>query len=182
MKTTEQDKKGTIWVLIYTKAKQEIKAKENLQNQGFKTFLPLINATNRDSEFRSPVPLFPRYIFTQINLSLDNWASIRSSYGVSRIITFGESFTPVSPKVIELIQDKLNEDGIYNQYISRANYRKGDSLTIKEGLFAGVNAIFLSDKPKDRVRILLKLLNTTVVSEISKSEIGHKEVVKTFKL
>ena len=48
--------------------------------------------------------------------------------------------------------------------------------------FGGVDAIFLSDKPKDRVRLLLKLLNTTVISEISKSDIGHKEVVKKFKL
>ena len=182
MKTTKQDKKGIIWVLIYTKPKQEIKANENLQKQGFKTFLPLISATNKDSEIKSLVPLFPRYIFAQINLGLDNWASIKSSYGVSHIVMFGENFTSVSPKIIKLIQDKLNEDFIYKENISRVDYKKGDSLIVKEGLFGGVDAIFLSDKPKDRVRLLLKLLNTTVISEVDRSNIGYKEVVKKFKL
>ena len=41
MKLVKKGKKGIIWVLIYTKAKQEKKANENLQKQGFKTFLPL---------------------------------------------------------------------------------------------------------------------------------------------
>ena len=56
MKLVKKGKKGIIWVLIYTKAKQEKKANENLQRQGFKTFLPLIVPTNKNSEFNSPVP------------------------------------------------------------------------------------------------------------------------------
>ena len=61
------------------------------------------------------------------------------------------------------------------------DYKKGDSLIIKEGHFAGIEAIFLSNKSKDRVRLLLKLLNTTTITEISKSNLGTKEVVKKFK-
>ena len=30
------------WILVYTKAQEEQKAKRNLQNQGFETFLPMI--------------------------------------------------------------------------------------------------------------------------------------------
>ena len=181
MKSAKKDKKEIIWVLIYTKAKQEIKAKENLQKQGFKTFLPLISKTNKSSEFKSLVPVFPRYIFVQINFGLDNWTSIKSSYGVSYIVMFGEKFTSIPNNLIKLIQDKLNVEGIYTEDISRVNFQKGDSLTIKKGRFAGIDAIFLSNKSKDRVRLLLKLLNTTVVSEITKSDIGHKEVIKNFK-
>ena len=40
MNLVKKEKKEIIWVLIYTKAKQEMKANENLQKQGFKTFLP----------------------------------------------------------------------------------------------------------------------------------------------
>ena len=82
---------------------------------------------------------------------------------------------------IKLIQEKLNEEGVYKENISRVNFQKGDTLTIKDGRFIGIDAIFLSDKSKDRVRLLLKLLNTTVISEVNKSDIGHKEVVKDFK-
>ena len=181
MKAIKKGKIKIIWVLIYTKAKQEVKANENLRRQGFKTFLPMINTSNKSRGIESLEPVFPRYIFTQINLGLDNWTSIKSSYGVSHIVMFGDKFTPISNRVIKLIQNKLNEKGIYKQNISRIDYKKGDCLTIKEGKFAGIDAIFLSNKSKDRVRLLLKILNTTVVSEITKSDIGDKEIIKNFK-
>ena len=182
MKASKKDKNKIIWVLIYTKAKQEIKANENLQKQGFKTFLPLIAPTNKNSEFQSLVPVFPRYFFAQINFELDNWTSIKSSYGVSNIVMFSEKFTSIPNNIIKLIQDKLNEAGTYKEDVSIVDYQKGDSVSIKEGRFAGIDAIFLSKKSKDRVRLLLKLLNTSVVAEITASDIGNKEVVKNFKL
>ena len=182
MKSAKKDKKEIIWVLIYTKAKQEIKANENLQKQGFKTFLPLIAATNKNSKPKSLVPVFPRYLFAQINFELDNWTSIKSSYGVSQIVMFSEKFTSIPNNIIKLIQDKLDDSAIYKEDVSIVDYQKGDPVSIKEGRFTGIDAIFLSKKSKDRVRLLLKLLNTSVVAEITKSDIGHKEVVKNFKL
>ena len=182
MNEPTKKEKETVWVLIYTKAKQEIKANKNLQKQGFKTFLPLITASNKTSEFKSLVPVFPRYFFAQLNLKLDNWTSINSSYGVSNIVMFGEKFTPIPNGIIEFIQDKLDEKGIYKEEISSKEFKRGDSLTIKEGRFAGINAIFLANKSKDRVLLLLKLLNTTINAEITKSDIGTKEIIKSFKL
>ena len=181
MKPVKKRKKEIIWVLIYTKANQEIKAKENLQKQGFKTFLPLISPTNQSTGFESLVPVFPRYLFAQIDLDLDNWTSIKSSYGVSRIVMFSEKFTSIPDIIIRLIRDKLDESSIYNKDISVVDYQKGDTVSIKEGRFAGVDAIFLSKKSKNRVRLLLKLLNTSVVAELTESDLGHKEVVKNFK-
>ncbi len=181
MKASKKDKSKIIWVLIYTKAKQEIKASENLQKQGFKTFLPLIAPNNKNSGIKNLVPVFPRYFFAQIDFELENWASINSSYGVSHIVMFGEKFTSIPNNIIKLIQDRLDESGVYKKNISIVDYQEGDPVTIKEGSFAGINAIFLSNKSKDRVRLLLNLLNTTIVSELDKSDIGHKEVIENFK-
>jgi len=183
MKLGKKEVQKTFWVLIYTKANEERKASVNLQNQGFNTFLPLITPTNKkNSELESLVPVFPRYMFAQINSELDNWSSIQSTYGVSNIVMFSEKLTPISNDIIELIQDRLNETGAYKENISVVDYQKGDQISIKDGRFAGIDAIFLSKKSKDRVRLLLKLLNTSIVAEISKSYVGHKEVVKNFKL
>ena len=182
MKSVKKEKKEIIWVLVYTKAKEEKKANENLQKQGFKTFLPLIAPTNKNSGLKPLVPVFPRYFFAQINFELDNWTSIKSSYGVSHIVMFSEKFTSIPNNIIQLIQDKLDESGVYKEDVSIVDYQKGDQVSIKEGRFAGIDAIFLSKKSKDRVRLLLKLLNTSVVAEITASDIGNKEVVKNFKL
>ena len=182
MKPVKKEKKEIIWVLIYTKAKEEKKANENLQRQGFETFLPLIAPTNKNSEFKSLVPVFPRYFFAQIDLELHNWTTIKSSYGVSHIVMFSEKFTSIPNNIIEFMQDKLNQEGIYKENISVVDYQKGDPVSIKEGRFAGIDAIFLSKKSKDRVRLLLKLLNTSVLAEITASDIENKEAVKNFKL
>ena len=182
MKTVKKGIEENIWVLIYTKAKEEKKANENLQKQGFTTFLPLIAPTNKNSKLKSLVPVFPRYLFAQINLKKDNWTSIKSSHGVSQIVMFSEKFPSIPNHIIKLIQDKLDKSGIYKEDISIIDYQKGDQISIREGQFAGVDAIFLSKKSKDRVRLLLNLLNTSVVAEINASDIGNKEVVKNFKL
>ena len=181
MKLPNKKDSEYIWILVYTRAQQEKKANENLQKQGFKTFLPLIAKSNKQTD-NSLSPIFPRYIFTRINIKLDNWTVINSSYGVSHIVMFGEEFAHVPTEIIKSIQSRLNEQDVYKENISLVDYHKGDSLIIKKGHFAGIDAIFLSNKSKDRVRLLLKLLNTTIVSEISKSDIGLKERVKNFKL
>lgn len=173
-----QDKKRIIWILVYTKVKQEKRAKENLMNQGFKTFLPMIATTNDHTKSLTLETVFPRYLFTQINLSLDNWVSIKSTKGVSHIVMFGKKFAVISDKIIESIKGRLNDKGIYQQRISKADFQKGDKLIIKEGRFSGVDAIFISRKSKNRVRLLLKLLKTSVITEVDKSDIGLKETIE----
>ena len=182
MKPVKKEKKRVIWVLVYTKAKEEKKANENLVRQGFKTFLPLIAASNKNRESKSLLPVFPRYVFAQINLDHDNWTSINSTYGVCNIVMFSSEFSAIPNNIILSIQDKLDQAGIYNENVAIVDYQKGDSLSIKKGQFAGIEAIFLSKRSKDRVRLLLKLLNTSVVAEIAATDLGNKEVIENFKL
>ena len=180
MRTLEKDKSETIWVLVHTKTGQEIKANKNLQNQGFITFLPLITRSNKEQS-NDVIPVFPRYLFVQINLKCGNWTSINSSYGVSQIVMFSEKFTSIPNDLILSIRNKLDGSDTYKEEVSSVDFEKGDSVFIKEGRLAGLEAIFLSKKSKDRVRLLLKLLNTSVVTEIIESNIGHKEITKNFK-
>ena len=172
--------KDNIWILVYTKPNQETRANDNLRNQGFKTFLPLISSSNR-GDSKNLKPVFPRYIFVRLDLNSGNWNSIKSSYGVSGIVMFGEEFTPILYQIIKSLKKKLDAKDIYEEKVLDADYQEGDKLTIKEGKFAGIEAIFLSKKSKDRVRLLLNLLNTQIVSEISISDIGSKEIIKNFK-
>ena len=181
MKLDKKKTRQVIWLLIFTKTKEENRANANLIKQGFNTFLPLITLTNRNGKNKSLVPIFPRYLFVQINLDLSNWTSIKSTPGVSKIVMFSDKFTSIPDELIKSIKARLNKEGIYKEEISRVKFQKGDNVTIKEGPFAGLNAIFLSTKSKDRVNLLLNLLNTTVNAELSKFDIEQKEIIKTFK-
>ena len=50
------------WFLIYTKAKEEMRAKKNLENQGFEIFLPMIVYEEIDQHKATSLEtMFPRY-------------------------------------------------------------------------------------------------------------------------
>ena len=56
------------WYLVFTKPKEEEKAKKNLENQGFESFMPKISLIKEGEKLSSKVELmFPRYIFTKLN-------------------------------------------------------------------------------------------------------------------
>ena len=141
----------------------------------------MITNTNRKIEFNSLTPVFPRYIFVQLHSALKELDSYKVNFGVSNIVMFSDKVTSIPNDIIALMKDKLNAVEAYQEDVSRVDYKKGDFVCIKGGKFAGIEAIFLSKKSKDRVRLLLKLLNTSVVAEMKTSDLGKKEVIKNFK-
>tara|TARA_Y100001933_G_scaffold2746_1_gene2620 strand:+ start:80 stop:745 length:666 start_codon:yes stop_codon:yes gene_type:complete len=177
----KKDRSKCIWVLVYTKAKQEKRANENLKKQGFKTFLPMVLKSKNGRKINKPVPIFPRYLFVEIDLSLNNWSVVNSSYGVSNIVMFSEEFTPISPKIILAMRKKLDAQDVYKEDVSIIDFQRGDSVSIERGRLAGIDAVFLSKKSNDRVTLLLKLLNTTVTTDLHKSNLGNKEIIKSIK-
>ena len=76
------------WYLIQFKRNSYKLAERNLNNQGFKTFLPVQDITSRGkSKFLTAIrPLFPGYMFVKIELDTEPWHKINSTPGVSRLI------------------------------------------------------------------------------------------------
>ena len=171
------------WVLVYTRANQEARAKENLENQGFETFLPLIakkKITQSHTVYLEAI--FPRYVFTKINLQSDNWRPISSTRGVSHLIYFGAKHAVVPNELVELLKSKVDKDEIFHPKITKNEFRKGDKLTIKKGAFAGFKGIFISKSSKERIRLLLRYLKQSVITEISISDLNKKESLEKFKI
>lgn len=177
----KKGKSSLAWLLVYTKVKGEKRAQRNIENQGFETFLPLIAPSNKKKDLNQLVPVFPRYLFVQVNLEKDNWTSIRSSLGVSKIVMFSEKFPFIPAVVIKTLKKKLDKRNIFKEEILKSDFKKGDKLKVKDGIFNGLDAIFVAEKSKHRVTLLLNFLNTMVVTDISKSDLGNKETTKVFK-
>jgi len=69
------------WYLIHTKPCGEALAQENLERQGFETYLPRMAFTTRRQGRRSVAPLFPRYLFLQLEEGRQALSPVRSSVG-----------------------------------------------------------------------------------------------------
>jgi len=171
------------WFLVYTKAREEKRAKKNLENQGFKTFVPMI-AYEKVSQPKSISleAMFPRYLFIKIDAERDNWAHIKSTRGVSHLVVFGHTFAEVPNYVVAFLKTRVDDNDIVKQKFTRQEFQKGDKLVIKKGALKGKEATFLSKTGKERVRILLELMNKPIITEAPGYIIGRKENFETFKL
>ena len=171
------------WFLIYTKPHQEERAKENLENQGNEVFLPMIaSEETKQTQSFSLMPMFPRYLFTKFTVKNNNWTYIKSTRGVSHIVVFGKNLTKVPNPVIDYLKSKVDDNDVLKLQTTRKTFQKGDELVIKQGVFQGKDATFLSMSGKERVRVLLSLMNKIAIADISEQNLERKAIVETFKL
>ena len=95
--------------LLQSKPRQEFKSAQELENQGDEVFLPVIETQKiRANKLQSMIePLFSRYLFIRLNKTTDNWASIRSTKGISSIVRFGGQPAKVSWVLIQQLRHSL---------------------------------------------------------------------------
>ena len=144
------------WYLIYSKPQRERLALENLERQGYPSYLPLIrNRRRRKGRFVSIIePMFPRYLFVHLSDETDNWGPIRSTIGVANMVRFGMQAARVPDSLIEMLQGR-DEEGV--QTLAPPELKPGDQVRIVEGVMAGYEAIFQARTSKERVVLLLQL-------------------------
>ncbi|NQU69493.1 MAG: transcriptional activator RfaH [Rhodospirillales bacterium] len=151
------------WYVINTHARSEHKAAWHLANQGFRAYLPQYMKRRRHARRIDMVkaPLFPRYLFVELDLEQDQWRAISSTLGVSHMISGGEIPLAVPDGVIDDIRAREDETG--NVPIAReANFRKGDKLQIMDGALIDHVGLFEAPSDQDRVVLLLNLLGRQV--------------------
>ena len=91
---------------MQTKPRQEPIAEENLQRQGYDTYLPRIRLRKRKRNkwVDAVEPLFPRYLFIQVDPDQHSLAPVRSTLGVAKLVRFGQLLRPVPESVIDYIR------------------------------------------------------------------------------
>ncbi len=129
------------WHVIHTKIREEFRALENLQAQGFEVFLPpcQVQKKQQGKIKLSTEPLFSRYLFIRLSDVSSNWFPIRSTRGVSQLLRFGALSEPVvlpDPIIDCLKQRCAKEEPLHELFNS------GEMLEITEGPFKGFVGFF----------------------------------------
>lgn len=169
--TTSRDLGSKLWYLVYTKPKGEQLAESNLIRQGYTVYLPMIRNRRRSrGRFKAFIePMFPRYLFIQLDQNTDNWAPVRSTFGVSGIVYFGMKPALVPGEIVELLTSHEDENRIFQ--IPDQEYKKGDKVMIVEGPMAGLKGAFVANNNIDRVAILLNYLGQHTEVNVSVHDI-----------
>lgn len=149
------------WYLIHTKIRQERVALENLERQGFECFLPLIRVEKlrRNALVVVEEPLFPRYLFIRLASGTDapSWSPIRSTLGVSRLVTFGQSPAKIDDRLMAHLQAQAA-----NPEVQLRHFAPGETVTVTDGPFVGLEAIYQMTDGEGRVMVLLNILSKPV--------------------
>ena len=160
------------WYTIYTKSRQEVSAAENLRRQAFEVYLPNIEQSRRyRGQWREKIePLFPRYLFIRLHLGKDNIAPIRSTHGVSKLVSFsGQPATVPDPLIDALIELADPDTGLLHP--KEDLFEAGTTVTIMDGPLQGLEAIFKVHDCEQRSIILLNILGKTQQIRIDRNHL-----------
>lgn len=163
--TDYKGKEEKAWYLIYAKPNQETVAQQQLEQQGYATYLPMIiNARRRNGRRRYVTePFFPRYLFIRLDQTTDNWAPIRSTIGVSTLVRFGMVPLAISNETIEAIKQRENPEGLHEvaDVLTR-----GSNVRVLDGPMMGLEGVFVAKTGEQRVMLLLELMGKTTRVQI----------------
>lgn len=155
------------WYLVHTKPRQEKCALENLERQGYQCYLPTFSSeTLRQGQLTViDEPLFPRYLFIRLGHgdSAKSWVPIRSTKGVSRLVSFGVEPAKVDDALIELL--RVQESSLRGEPVRL--FKSGERVRLTEAPFAGIEGIYQMADGEHRVMVLIEILSKPVALRVS---------------
>jgi transcriptional antiterminator RfaH len=102
-------------------------------------------------------PLFPRYLFLQIDVEEQSVAPVRSTVGVTDIVRFGAEYATVLDKIVQELMNRAEpETGLHR--LRKPLFERGVHVRVSEGAFSGLDGVFECYEGEERVLILLEML------------------------
>lgn len=143
-----------LWYAVHSRPKQEIRALENLQNQGFETWLPMITMEKlrRGRLAEVTEPMFSRYLFIRLDTELTNWTPIRSTLGVSRLVSFGNRPAPIADDLIQALRQMPDRT-------PERLLQPGQTVRMIDGPLKGLEAVYQQADGALRAMVLVDLMS-----------------------
>jgi transcriptional antiterminator RfaH len=155
------------WYLVHTKPRKEKCALDNLHRQGYQCYLPTLPTEKLRQGLLTVTdePLFPRYLFIRLSHgdSAKSWAPIRSTKGVSRLVSFGIEPAWVDDDLIELL--RMQEASVQTE--PERLFNPGERVRLIDGAFAGIEGIYQMTDRESRVMVLIEILSKPVAVRVA---------------
>lgn len=161
---------GDRWYVVYSQPHREFYTQTQLAAQGFRTFLPRYRKTVRHARKLTTVsaPFFNRYLFVSLDLSRDQWRSVRGTFGVTSLISDGMFPIPVPQGIVESLIGIADADGFVTP---GEGLHPGDRVRILAGPFAEQIGELVRLDGARRVRVLLQLLGGAVAVSMERDQL-----------
>ena len=149
------------WYVIQSKPRQEVRACEELEKQGYEVYLPTIvrERVAGGRRVQKEEALFSRYLFIHLDQTDSNWAPLRSTRGVSGLVRFGSQIPSLSSEQLGAFR------GWVEHLPKKDCFTPGQILEVIAGPFRGMQGIFeklvKTANGEERAIVLFELLGKT---------------------
>lgn len=153
------------WVAVSTHPHREYVALDNLQRQGFNGYCPSIRRSRSHARKVEEVrrPLFPGYVFVRLQPDRERWRPIMSTYGVRSLVRCGDRPGVIDQRFIQALKSREVDGDIVRP---AQPYEVGQQVRLVSGAFDGIVATILELNEKDRLTVLLSLMNQEVRTRV----------------
>lgn len=154
---------------------RELYACEHLTQQKCMFYLPktteqvLRGKRNQKIRIERIAPLFPRYIFVEVDKS---WRFLLSTFGLIGVVMKGEAPAIVQSTTIDNLQARQNDEGLVQLPTKQeVEFVHGQKVTIVHGHLQGYHGLYQGMKSEDRIRVLLDYLGKQTEVILGKSSV-----------
>jgi transcription antitermination factor NusG len=152
----------TGWYLLYTRPRHEKKVAAALTEAAVTVYLPTAKKLRTWCDRKKYIdePLFPSYVFAQLNSPHDYFNSLNAD-GSMYFVKFGKEIARVSQSVIDdikLVVDKGTDIEVTAQYFS-----PGQHLVISQGPLTGLSCEVVQYNGKEKLLVRVHLLQRSIL-------------------
>ena len=162
------------WYLIQVKSNHHLTATQNLKQQNFEVFLPLMAKTSKKGGqfIKKQVPLFPSYMFIGSASEQISWKSVNATRGVSKAVTLDGKYRAVNKDIIIELKSRCDANGVI---MPAADIDAGDFVKIEKGPFTEFICQVEKIADSERVWVLID-----VIQKDAKARIAIKDLSKFY--
>jgi transcriptional antiterminator RfaH len=153
------------WFVVQTHSHREALAIENLQQQRYVVYCPLIRRRVRHARraYDAKRPLFPGYVFVADTSAAHHWRPILSTLGVRSLIRVGDRPASLDGEFVAALRSR-EVDGVIG--LPDRNLKPGQRVAVQGGPMDGVVGTILETRENRRHLILLHLLNASIKANV----------------
>ncbi|HEX6303975.1 MAG TPA: transcription termination/antitermination NusG family protein [Anaerolineales bacterium] len=167
---------ATRWYALRSKPRKEDVLWRQIKAQDYEIFYPRIRVQPVNPRSKKVRPYFPGYMFIRVDLEEVGKSTFNWMPHAIGLVSFGGEPAWVPDNLVHAVRkrvDEINEAG--GELFE--GLQEGDEIRIKEGPFAGYEAIFDARIPgSERVRVLIQMLSDRQVPvELRAGQIRKKK-------
>jgi transcription antitermination factor NusG len=155
------------WHVIYVKSRWEKKVHASLQEISLESFLPQVKTVQQWSDRKKTIikPLFPSYVFVNINSSLEFHKAL-SVNGACAYIRFGKEYARVTEKEVNQIKLLVGAKDVTDVVMDTQLPKVGEIKKIVYGPLSGLECEVLKVGNVNKIIVYIHSLGQNITASI----------------